>query len=242
MPKDNYADSTKAAASHDASKASLPHCPKRVTIISGHFGSGKTNIAVNYAMHLCKAGYKTALADLDTVNPYFRTKDSENELTSAGVRVVSVNFANTNADIPSVPAEIYSLLRSKDEYAVLDVGGDDMGAYVLGGMAQLVKNENSFEHFFVVNFCRPLTPTAEEAAEYMKEIELACKIPFTGIINNSNLGEETTPETVLVTAEKAALLEKMTGKRIVMTTAETGVAAQIKDENIFPLELQKKYW
>lgn len=215
---------------------------KRITLFSGHFGSGKTNVAVNYAMKLARLGLPTAAVDLDTVNPYFRTKDSEKELTQAGIRVISLPFANTNVDLPTVPSEVYSVLRRHDEYAVFDIGGDDDGAYALGGFAPIILEENNFEHLFVVNFHRPLTPDENTAAEYMTMIERACGIPFTGIVNNSNLGEETTAEHVLSTADKALRLAKKTGIPVVMTSAETHIAEKLGTADIFPLKLQKKYW
>lgn len=215
---------------------------KRVTLFSGHFGSGKTNVAVNYALKLKKDGYKTAIADLDIVNPYFRTKDSEQELSAAGVRVISLPFANTNVDLPSLPSEVYSLVQRRDEYAVFDIGGDDSGAVALGRFSPFILEENNFEHLFVVNFYRPLTPDAESAEEIMREIEQACHIPFTGIVNNSNLGEETTKETVEASYEKADALSALTNLPIVFTSAEEQTAKGLSHENIFALRLQKKYW
>lgn len=215
---------------------------KRVTLFSGHYGSGKTNIAVNYAMKLNALGLPTAIADLDTVNPYFRTKDSEKELSEAGIRVISLPFANTSVDLPSLPSEIYSLVQQHREYAVLDIGGDDDGAYALGRFSPFILEENNFEHFFVVNFFRPLTPNAESAAEYMKDIERACGIPITGIVNNSNLGDETTAELIKSTFAEADRLAALTGLPISMTAAKEGIAKETDRADIFPLKLQKKYW
>ena len=211
-------------------------------MFSGHYGSGKTNLAVNYAMKLNALGLPTAIADLDTVNPYFRTKDSEKELSEAGIRVISLPFANTSVDLPSLPSEIYSLVQQHREYAVLDIGGDDDGAYALGRFSPFILEENNFEHFFVVNFFRPLTPNAESAAEYMKDIERACGIPITGIVNNSNLGDETTAELIKSTFAEADRLAALTGLPISMTTAKEGIAKETDRADIFPLKLQKKYW
>ena len=128
---------------------------KRVTVFCGHYGSGKTNIAVNYALRLSSLGKPTALADVDIVNPYFRSKDSENELRDAGVEVVSLPFANTNVDLPSLPSQVYGLVEQRVRYAVFDVGGDDRGAYALGRFSPYILEENNFEMLFVVNFYRP---------------------------------------------------------------------------------------
>ena len=98
--------------------------PKRITLFAGHYGSGKTNIAVNFALSLKKMGKMVEIADLDIVNPYYRTKDSEKELKEAGIRVISSEFANSNVDFPAMPGEAYSIIDNKDSFAVCDVGGD----------------------------------------------------------------------------------------------------------------------
>ncbi len=211
---------------------------KRITIFCGHYGSGKTNIAVNYAFYLKKCGKDVAIGDVDIVNPYFRTKDSEKELTDAGIGVISLPFANSNVDLPSLPSEVYSLVQNRARYAVFDVGGDDRGAYALGRYAPYILEENYYDMLFVTNFYRPLTKTPEDALTVLREIEEACKIPFTGIVNNSNLGTETTLADVHATDEKAAELAKISGLPLVMTTATETICA----DGMFPLKLQKKYF
>ncbi len=215
---------------------------KRVTLFSGHYGSGKTNIAVNYAMKLNALGLPTAIADLDTVNPYFRTKDSETVLSKAGIRVISLPFANTNVDLPSLSSEVYSLVQQHREYAVLDIGGDDDGAYALGRFTPFILEENNYDHFFVVNFFRPMTPDAESAAEYIADIEKACGIKFTGIVNNSNLGEETTAELIKSTFREADRLSELSDLPVAMTAAREDIAEELNRADIFSLKLQKKYW
>ena len=215
---------------------------KRITLFCGHYGSGKTNLAVNYALYLRRQGVPVAIGDLDIVNPYFRTKDSEAELREAGVDVIALPFANSSVDLPSLPAEAYTLVQNTDRYAVLDIGGDDRGAYALGRYVPAILKENNYDQWFVVNFYRPLTPTPEAALEVLREIEQACGIPFTGIVNNSNLGEETAPEDVLATAERAEALGRLTGLPVAMTAAKDTVCPQLQREDAFPLQLQKKYW
>lgn len=215
---------------------------KRITLFCGHYGSGKTNLAVNYALYLRRQGLPVAIGDLDIVNPYFRTKDSEAELREAGVDVIALPFANSSVDLPSLPAEAYTLVQNTDRYAVLDIGGDDRGAYALGRYVPAILKENNYDQWFAVNFYRPLTPTPEAALEVLREIEQACGIPFTGIVNNSNLGEETAPEDVLATAERAEALGRLTGLPVVMTAAKDTVCQQLQREDAFPLRLQKKYW
>lgn len=209
---------------------------KRVNIFCGHYGSGKTNIAINYAVYLKKQGLDVSIADIDIVNPYFRTKDSEDELKKKGIEVISLPFANTNVDLPALPAEVYSLVQNKSKYAVFDVGGDDRGAYALGRYVPSILEENNYNMFLVANFYRPLTQTAEEALEVIREIESACAIPFTGIINNSNLGEETTAEDILRTMKEAEKLSRLSGLPLEMTTCDESIEL----DNTFKLRLQKK--
>lgn len=215
---------------------------KRINLFCGHFGSGKTNVAVNYAFELNRQGLPTAIADLDIVNPYFRTKDSEKELTEAGIYVISLPYANTNVDLPTIPSEAYSLVQNTSRYAVFDIGGDDRGAYALGRYAPFILEENNFDNFFVVNFHRPLTHNAETAYEILKEIEAAGGIPFTAIVNNSNLGEETTPENIESTYAEAKKLSELAKLPIAFTTVREDLAPKVKGNDIFGLKLQNKYW
>ncbi len=213
---------------------------KRVTLFCGHYGSGKTNIAVNYALHLRKSGFPVAIADIDVVNPYFRTKDSQNELETAGVEVVALPFANTSVDLPSLPAEVYGLVQRKDKKVVMDIGGDDRGAYALGRYRPYILEEGDFANLFVANFYRPLTRTAMEAYEVFREIEAAAGIPFTGIVNNSNIGKETKLSDVLATDALARELSEMAGVPLVMTCAEKSICEKAENGDMFPLKLQKK--
>ena len=211
---------------------------KRITLFAGHYGSGKTNIAVNYALHLAKEGHKVCIGDLDIVNPYFRTKDSEEELKEAGVELISPQFANSNVDLPALPAEAYRLVEDKSIHAIMDIGGDDRGAYALGRYTPSILQENNYRMAFVANCYRPLTGTPQEALEVMREIEAACGIPFTCIVNNSNLGAETTPKTVLDSEGFTEELSRLSGLPLWLTTAREDVAREL--ENAFPLRLQKK--
>lgn len=216
---------------------------KRLTLFAGHYGSGKTNIAVNYALHLAREGKKVCIADLDIVNPYFRTKDSAKELSQAGVELISPQYANTNVDLPALPAESYRLVQDKSIYGIMDIGGDDRGAYALGRYTPYIKEENDYRMAFVANCYRPLTRTPEDALAIMREIEAACSLPFTCLINNSNLGTETTPETVLASQEFMAELSAMSGLPIFLQTATIEVAEKLDGKlDIFPLRLQEKYF
>ena len=213
---------------------------KRLTLFAGHYGSGKTNIAVNYALYLAREGKRVCIADLDIVNPYFRTKDSERELNDAGITLVSPRYANSNVDLPALPAESYRLVQDRSTYGVMDIGGDDRGAYALGRFADAIKAEGDYRMAFVVNCHRPLTSTVEDAIEIMREIEAACGLKFTCIVNNSNLGPETTADTVRSSLDFVKRLSEATGLPVWMHTAVESVADELTELTVLPLTLQKK--
>lgn len=215
---------------------------KRVTLFAGHYGSGKTNIAVNYAMWLARTGKPVVIADLDIVNPYFRTKDSADDLERLGIELISPEFANSNVDLPALPAALYGVVQNKSRLAVLDIGGDDRGAYALGRYAPYILEENDYEMVYVANFLRPLTRSAEEALEVMHEIELAAGIKFTCIVNNTNLGNLSDKAIVEQSDSEAKKLSKISGLPIKFTSCENILAGEIELENVFPLTLQKKYF
>ena len=217
---------------------------KRLTLFAGHYGSGKTNIAVNYALHLAREGKSVCIADLDIVNPYFRTADSAKVLKEAGIDLISPKFANSNVDLPALPAESYRLVQDKSIYGIMDIGGDDRGAYALGRFVPSILAEGNYRMIFVANSFRPLTRTPEEALEVMREIEAACGLRFTDIINNANLGTETTPETLLEAVPYMEELSRISGLPIFAHTAQVNVAKALEGKlaPVLSLQLQEKYF
>ena len=215
---------------------------KRVLLLCGHYGSGKTNIAVNLAQKIKREYPIVTLADLDIVNPYFRSKDSATELEEAGIRLICSNYANSNVDIPALPSDLYALTDDRRMRAIIDVGGDDRGALVLGRLAPAILNENDYEMLMVINCYRPLTRDAASTLEVMREIEAAGGIRFTALVNNSNLGIETTAEDVLASVRYADEVATMSNLPVVMTTADEKLEDELRDKisNLFPLKLQKK--
>lgn len=218
--------------------------PKRLTLFAGHYGSGKTNIAVNYAVHLRRQGLAVTIADLDIVNPYFRTKDSAALLERLGIDLICSPFANSNLDVPAMPKEVYSLLENREVSGVLDIGGDDRGALALGRYAPEIMEENNYEMLFVINRSRPLTRTAADTMAVLSEIETACHLPFTGIVNNTNLGHQTTAEDVLQSLDYAEELSRLSGLPLCMTTVNHTLQKALEEhiENLFPLHLQEQYY
>lgn len=209
---------------------------KRITIFAGHYGSGKTNIAINYAFKLKEHNENVAIADLDIVNPYFRTKDAEGILRCNGIKLISSPFANSNVDTPALPAETYSIIHDKSISAVIDVGGDDRGALALGRYAEAIVSEGDYEMLFVINKYRYLTKTADETIEVMREIEESGKVKFTGIVNNSNLGEETTHADVLESIDYANEISKKTGLPVRFTTVNEEILTD-GIENTMPIKI-----
>ncbi len=213
---------------------------KRLTILCGHYGTGKTNVAVNLALALRAEGQPVTVADLDIVNPYFRTKDSDAAFAHAGIRLICSDYANSNLDIPALPSDLYTITADKDTRMVLDVGGDDAGAMVLGRLAPAILEEGSYEMWMVVNSYRPLTRDVPSTLEVMGEIEAAAHLPFTGIVNNSNLGAETTPDTVRASMAYATAVAEAAGLPLVATTVEESLYPALTKEiaPLFPLSLQ----
>ncbi len=207
---------------------------KRITLLCGHYGSGKTNIAVNMALDAKRRYPKVTVADLDIVNPYFRSVDSRELLQQNGIRVICSEYANTNLDAPALPQEMYALVDDKSSHVVIDVGGDDRGALALGRLRDRILAENDYEMYMVVNRFRPLTATPEDAVEIMREIEDAAGIGFTGILNNSNLGAETDEVVVLSSVGYAQELSRLTGIPVVAAFADRATTEKIKD---YPGEL-----
>jgi len=212
---------------------------KRVTVFTGHYGSGKTSLAVNWALRLSQSGRAVTVADLDIVNPYFRTTDRRRELEARGIRLIASPFANSNLDLPSLPAELYAAVEDREGYAVLDVGGDDRGAVALGRYVPFLLAEGDYEMLFVVNFCRPLTRTALDALGVLREVEAACGLAATALVNNSNLGRETTAKTVLQTVERMQALSQLTGLPVQMTAVSRELKDQLEGniDNLFPMDL-----
>lgn len=217
---------------------------KRITILAGHYGSGKTNIAVNLAFSMKREGKNVSVCDLDIVNPYFRTKDSLEDFEKAGIRLISSEFANTNVDVPALPQAMYAVMDDRDSHFVLDIGGDDRGALALGRLSAAICEENNYQMLLVTNFYRPLTRDNQSMLEVMREMEQAAGMKFTGIVNNSNLGEETTEEDVLSSVEKAKSFSEVCALPLVMTTVreELYETLRVKICDLYPLKLQKKYY
>ncbi len=203
---------------------------KRVTVFMGHYGSGKTFVAVNYAKFVKSQNKDVAIYDLDIVNPYFRTVDAEKELKECGVELIVSPYAETNVDIPAMNPASYKMVDDLSTYAVVDIGGDDRGALALGRFRDKLISENSYSSLLVVNKFRPETSDIESVLEMKKEIEISGKLPFTGIVNNSNLGIETTERAVLEGYEFCKKVSEKTGLPLVFTSVRVDLVDKIKNK------------
>ena len=186
---------------------------KKITNITGHNGSGKTNLAVNLALRLADAGEKVTIVDFDIVNPYFRTADFAELFQKHGVTLAASMYANTSLDIPAISFDM-ERMAYEPGYLIVDVGGDDAGAIGLGryaeGFSAYVPEQ--LDMWYVINRYRYLTERPEETLELMYEIEAVSRMRHTGIVNNSNLGRETTADTIrqaLPYAEETAAQAKL---------------------------------
>ena len=219
---------------------------RKITLFAGHYGSGKTNVAINWARHLKRTTRgPVVIGDLDIVNPYFRTKDSMDDLAADGISLVVSDFANSNVDFPALPREIYSLVQPDTPgYVVFDVGGDDRGALALGRYVDDIRATGDYDMLAVVNAARPLTRTPSDALEVLREIESASRLPFTGVVNNTNLGPDTCADDILASRDYAEAVASALGVPLVMTAVSSALVPALAGRvaDVFPLDLQRLYY
>lgn len=212
---------------------------KRIRIITGHYGSGKTEFSVNYAIKLAKKGEKVAIADMDIVNPYFRSREKKKEMEALGIKVVTPGERYINADVPALPPEIYTLLQDESYQVVLDIGGDAVGARALGRYYEYLKKGN-YDMMVVINANRPNTQDAQSVVNYIEDIERAARIPATGLINNTHMLRETTLEDVLRGQEVVEEVSRLKNIPVKYICAIQVVAAQIPgglEGEVFPIQM-----
>ncbi len=198
---------------------------RRISILAGHFGSGKSEIAVNYAMSLARSGVPVSLVDLDVVKPYFRSRSARDELARAGVELVAPSGDNYYADLPIIIPRVRGLCMDRSRRIILDLGGDDVGARVLGSLSDVV-DPGQVETAAVVNFRRPLTPDPAAAVAMIRGIEGSARLRVDGVISNTHLMQDTTPEIVRAGYALAVETARMIGTKVMAVC----VPSVIKDD------------
>lgn len=215
---------------------------KKYVLLTGHYGSGKTNVTMQLALDLVCMGKKVAIVDLDIVNPYFRSSDYTNTLEAAGISVIAPRFARTALDTPSLTAAVYAVFEKTypADFVLFDVGGDDVGSTALG----------RFEHYFesidyqmiaVVNYFRNLTQTATETREVLHEIEGASKLKISAIINNSHLHKQTTIADIIKGERYAQEVAAQENLPLLCTTISDDLLSRASDEELAPLHERALY-
>lgn len=223
---------------------STSFCSHRISIITGHYGTGKTEFAVNLALAMAAEGERVMVADLDIVNPYFRSRERRDTLERAGVQLISSSQACSDADVPSLPAELLTIFENRDLRGILDIGGDPVGARVLARFRPKILAED-FQLLYVLNAHRPEVREPENAIAYLRGIEATTGLPCTGIINNTHLCGETTAADIRKGAALAAEVSRQTGIPVLCHVAVERLADQLPDlpETVFPIAIQmKKPW
>ncbi|MBE7038939.1 MAG: MinD/ParA family protein [Ruminococcaceae bacterium] len=204
---------------------------KRINVIVGHYGSGKTEFAVNFAIELKKKFKKVYIVDLDIVNPYFRTNDVKKQLGEMGIDVIASEFASSNVDVPALPSEIFRVFCDNDAACVFDVGGDDDGAVALGRYKQFFEKDE-YDMFFVINTFRPLSSTEEDILSLIYDIEASSRLKVSGLINNSNIAHLTTDADILKGQEIIRKVSQKVGIDIVYTSGLEKIIEKIPRECI----------
>ncbi|MDK2882484.1 MAG: hypothetical protein PWP58_820 [Bacillota bacterium] len=211
---------------------------ERIVIFAGAFGSGKTEIALNYALYLARNGQKVSLVDLDIVSPYFRSRDIAAELAGQGIEVIAPAGELAQADLPVIVPRIYGALADPELTVVIDVGGDDPGATALGQFSDELK-KRKYAMLLVVNTCRPFTRDVPSIAKMRETIERATHLKATGFIANTNLGSETTSSIVRSGLEVLQEASKSLGLPVVAAAVRADLALELEDLeiNIFPIKI-----
>lgn len=212
---------------------------KRIRIVTGHYGSGKSEFSVNYAIKLANMGKKVAIADLDIVNMYFRSREKKKELESIGIRVIGSGVDTPAIEVPSISPEVYAPLQDKSYDTILDVGGDPVGARALGRYERYFKEED-YDCLFVINANRPETQTVDKVIEYIGKIQDVARIKVTGLVNNTHLLKMTSVEDVLRGQRLALEVESKTGIKLKYISVLKDIAPNLPKDlkgEIFPIDL-----
>lgn len=200
---------------------------KRITVLVGAYGSGKTEIAINAIQRVAPHYQQVAIADLDIVKPYFRTREFSLKLIESDIRVIMPSGVMAQADLPALPPEIYGVLQNSEVKLIIDVGGDDAGATALAQYHQYFTNADH-ELLMVINTCRPFARNPEEILELKNRIEARSRLKITALVSNSNLGAETTAEIVLRGHEMVKDVAQRSGLPIAFTAVDQRLLPELE--------------
>lgn len=198
-----------------------------VLVITGHYGVGKTNLALNLALDAAARGLEVTVVDLDVVNPFFRSSDYRALLDEAGVRTIAPVFAGTNLDGPSLSGTILPAIEQaragEGRLLIVDAGGDDVGATALGRFAPAIARA-PYALLYVVNRCRNLTQQPAEAVSVLREIEAKARLRATAVVNNTHLKQETDEGTIALGVPFARAVADELGLPLACTTVPARLA------------------
>ncbi|SHE72379.1 hypothetical protein [Desulforamulus putei] len=215
----------------------------RVTVFVGNYGSGKTELSINYALDLARQGQQVALVDLDIINPYFRSREKADLLESQGVHVVLPPAEYVMSEVPAMPPEVAGFIANKDYHVVIDVGGDNTGATALGRFADLIKN-TGYRMLMVVNTNRPDTASPAGIITVMHSIEAAGGLSVTALVSNTNLAWETDLELVQQGQKILEQVSLQTGLPIDFIVVERSLYEQVKEHfphrQVFPIDIMMR--
>ena len=196
---------------------------KRYYVIIGNFGSGKTELALNMAFDAAEKGEKVTLVDIDVINPYFRSTERKAELDAAGVRLISPNFTSSGVEVPSIPAEIFSVFSDNSDLVIFDVGGDPVGSIAMGQYYGYFKELQNFEVWYVINARRPLSSGADENLEMIEKIRGVSRLSITGILNNTNLAHESVADDLVFGYGVTKEVSERSGLPVIGTMGTEGI-------------------
>lgn len=211
---------------------------KRLIIVCGHYGSGKTNFSLNLVLFLAKSGKKVTIVDLDIVNPYFRSCDYGETLAEKGIKLISPNYAGTTLDVPSLSPQINSVFSSHDDHIIFDVGGDEAGATALGGYAKKIC-DGGYDMLFVINKFRGIISKPSDAVGILREIEASSRLHANFLVNNSHMSNFTTAEDIIGSNLYAEEVSQISSLPIKYTVVNNSLAKAVENAipNIFPVEI-----
>ena len=214
-----------------------------ILIFSGPCGTGKTNVAINVALNLKHKGKNVTFVDLDLMNPYFKSSDYGKSFRERGIDMISPSFSGSNLDIPVLPNNIYSIFNKPDHNFIIDVGGDDSGARVLGRFHKEL-TKNGYHMLFVINKYCASSEDLDNIARIAFKIQLASRLKITGIVNNSNLAESTKPSHILDSVVFANDLSYRIDIPVVMTTVLSSLVPSVykKVNGIYPINIYIDPW